>query len=169
MFQFFRKWHRWISIFVTVPFSITVVTGLIMATRGFNTWVQPDYPEFKAEMNINFEQILQISQTVAEAKIKTWKDVSQIDIRPANGNIRVRSKHDMWELQINAATHEITSSAQRRQSFLVSLHEGAYFGPWIRYGIFLTSSIGVFLLLISGIYLAFKHYKIKLTKRSQHA
>ncbi|AGH94815.1 PepSY-associated TM helix domain-containing protein [Pseudobdellovibrio exovorus] len=165
MNRFFRKWHRWISIVIAIPFTVTLITGLVMATRGFNTWVQPDYPKFKAELKLNFDDILKIAQEVPEAKIQSWKDVSQIDVRPANANIRVRSKHDMWEVQINGETGEITSSAPRRQSFLVSLHEGTYFGPFVRYGIFFPSSLGVLFLMISGIYLIFKHYKTKLSKR----
>jgi hypothetical protein len=129
-----------------------------MTTRAFNTWVQPSYPEFKSELKLSFDEILKISQSVPEAKISSWKDVSQIDIRPANGNIRVRSKVDMWEIQIDGTSGEIKSSAKRRQSFLVSLHEGAYFGPGVRYGLFLPSAIGVFFLLLSGIYLLVKHY-----------
>ncbi|MBY0554632.1 PepSY domain-containing protein [bacterium] len=162
---FFRNWHRWVSIFVAVPFSVTVITGIIMATRGFNTWVQPSYPEFKSELKLSFDDILNISKSVPEAKIASWKDVSQIDIRPATGNIRVRSKVDMWELQIDGSTGEIKSSAKRRQSFLVSLHEGAYFGPIVRYGLFFPSAIGVFFLLISGIYLAVKHYQPRIKRK----
>lgn len=149
---------------MALPFSVIVVTGLIMTSRGYNTWVQPAYPEFKAQLKLNFDDILKISQGVPEAKIKTWTDISQIDIRPTTGNIRVRSKSDNWELQINGETGEITSSAPRRQSMLVSIHEGAYFGPFVRYWIFLPSSIGVFFLLLSGIYLLLKHYASRFKK-----
>lgn len=135
-----------------------------MTTRGFNSWVQPDYPAFKGELRLSFPEILQIVQTVPQAAVQSWKDVSQIDVRPSNANIRVRSRHNMWEVQINGETGEIMSSAPRRQSFLVSLHEGAYFGPWVRYGIFLPSSVGVLFLMISGLYLIYKHYRIKFLK-----
>lgn len=164
MNRFFRNWHRWVSIFVAVPFTIIVVTGLLMTTRGYNTWIQPDYPEFKAELKLSFDEILKTVQAVPEADIQSWKDVSQIDIRPAAGNIRVRSKTSNWEIQINGETGEITSSAPRRQSMLVSIHEGAYFGPFVRYWIFLPSSIGVFFLLLSGIYLILKHYSSRFKK-----
>lgn len=164
MIRFLRNWHRWISIIVALPFSIIVVTGLIMTTRGFNTWVQPDYPEFNAALKLDFDDILKIVQKVPEANILTWKDVSQIDVRPSAGNIRVRSKTLNWEVQINGETGLITSSAPRRQSLLVSIHEGAYFGPLVRYGVFLPSSIGVFFLLLSGIYLLLKHYASKIKK-----
>lgn len=149
---------------MAVPFSVIIVTGLIMTSRGYNTWVQPTYPQFKAQLKLNFDDILKISQGIPEAKIKTWADVSQIDIRPATGNIRVRSKSDNWELQINGETGDITSSAPRRQSMLVSIHEGAYFGPFVRYWIFIPSSLGVFFLLLSGIYLLLKHYALRLKK-----
>lgn len=157
----FRNGHRYISLLVMIPFMVTVITGIIMTTRGFNTWVQPDYPEFKANLLLSFDDILKISQSVPEAKISGWQDVSQIDIRPSSGNIRVRSKANQWELQLNGQTGEVTSSAKRRQSLLVSIHEGAYFGPAVRYGIFLPSALGVLFLTLSGLYLLIKHYTVR--------
>jgi uncharacterized iron-regulated membrane protein len=166
MNRVFRKWHRIISLFIAVPFSITLISGLIMTTRSFNTWVQPDYPVFKAELKLSFADVLKISQGVSEAGIKNWNDVSQIDIRPATGNIRVRSKINYWEIQINGETGAITSSAPRRQSFLSSLHEGAYFGSFVRYGLFLPSALGILFLMVSGMYLAIKFYIPLLKKRA---
>lgn len=126
-----------------------------MASRGFNTWVQPNYPPLKSELKITFEQILETAKSIPEAKISTWKDVSQIDIRPDTGNIRVRSKN-LWEIQIDGATGAINNSGIRRVSWLTGLHEGAQFGPWVRYGIFLPSSIAVFFLLLSGVAIFFQ-------------
>ncbi len=153
-----RKWHRWISIVIALPFAVTVVTGIIMATRGFNTWVQPDYPVLKSSVHISFEQILATARSVPEAQIESWQDISQIDVRPAVGNIRVRAKKTQWEIQIDGATGEIVGSGIRRLSFLTSLHEGAYFGPLVRYGLFLPSALGVFFLLISGVYIFAQPY-----------
>jgi len=157
MLRLFRKWHRWVSIFIAIPFLIIVVTGLLLASRGFNTWVQPTYPTLKSELKVTFPQILEIVKTVPEANINSWKDISQIDIRPDTGNIRVRSKN-MWELQIDGATGAISNSAVRRVSWLTSIHEGAQFGPWVRYGIFFPSSLCVFFLLISGVAIFFQPY-----------
>lgn len=140
---------------IAVPFLITLTTGILLATRGFFPWVQPAYPPLKSHLQIDFDRILGVAKSVPEAQIKNWEDVTQIDIRPHTGNIRVRSKN-MWEIQIDGATGAIANSGIRRVSWLVSLHEGAQFGPAVRYGIFLPSALGVLFLLFSGIVMAFQ-------------
>jgi Uncharacterized iron-regulated membrane protein len=162
MNRFMRKWHRWVSIIITIPFLITLVTGIVLATRGFNTWVQPQYEAIDAAgLNVSFEQILAAARSVPEAEIKEWKDVSQIDIRPGPGNIRLRAKKTQWEIQISGVTGEVTGKGIRRASFLVSLHEGAYFGPVVRYGIFFPSALGVFFLLVSGVVIFVQPFILK--------
>lgn len=143
---------------IAVPFTVTLVTGIVLATRGFNTWVQPDHPALRSDLRISFARILEVAQSVSEAKIQTWKDVSQIDVRPATGNIRVRARHTLWEIQIDGATGTVVSKGLRRFSWLVALHEGAYFGPVVRYGIFLPAALGVLFLLFSGLVLGFQFY-----------
>lgn len=155
MLKLLRKWHRWVSIIIAIPFLITLVTGILLASRGFNTWVQPQYPGIQSGLKISFDDILKAAQTVPEAQITSWKDVSQIDIRPNSGNIRVRAKN-LWEIQIDGGNGNVVGSNIRRVSWLVSLHEGAEFGPWVRYGIFFPSAIAVFFLLVSGVALFFQ-------------
>jgi hypothetical protein len=108
-----------------------------------------------SSLKITFDEVLAAAKSVPEAQISDWKDVSQIDIRPGTGNIRVRSKN-LIEIQIDGATGKIMGAKPRRVSMLVSLHEGAEFGPWIRYGIFFPSAICVFFLLISGVAVFFQ-------------
>ena len=143
-------------------FTIMLLTGILLATRGFNPWLQPAYPESSVPLETSFAQVLATAQSVPEAKIKTWQDVSQIDIRPKTGLIRVRSKHGMYELQIDGQSGALVASGIRRVSWITSLHEGAYFGPWVRYGVFFVSALGVLFLMISGSILAVAHYRRKL-------
>lgn len=155
MLKLLRKWHRWVSIIIALPFLITILTGILLASRGFNTWVQPQYQPPKAELKISFDQMLEAAKSVPETQITNWKDISQIDIRPKNGQIRVRAKN-LWEVQIDGSTGAVLGAGVRRVSWLVSLHEGAEFGPWVRYGIFFPSAIGVFFLLGSGVAIFFQ-------------
>lgn len=155
MLKLLRKWHRWVSILIALPFLLTVVTGILLASRGFNTWVQPQYNPPQSGLKISFEQMLAAARSVPEAQITDWKDVSQIDIRPKNGQIRVRAKN-LWEIQVDGNTGEVLGAGVRRVSWLVSLHEGAQFGPWVRYGIFFPSAIAVLFLLMSGVALFFQ-------------
>ncbi len=157
MLRRLRKWHRWVSIVIAIPFLVTVVTGILLASRGFNTWVQPQYPPVNSTLKIGFTEILAVAKSIPDAQISGWNDISQIDIRPGTGNIRVRSKN-MLEIQIDGANGKIMGAKTRRVSLLVSLHEGAEFGPWIRYGIFLPSAICVFFLLLSGVAVFFQPF-----------
>lgn len=159
MNRFWRKWHRVISLFIAAPFALTLITGLIMTTRGFNSWVQTGYEGPKVELKISFEKILEACQSVPEAEIKTWKDLSQIDIRPSSGLIRARSAKNIWEVQINGETGEVIGAAPRRLGLLTALHEGAYFGSWVRYGIFVPAFLGVLFLLVSGLFIYAKTKK----------
>lgn len=156
-----RKWHHWISIFIAVPFLVTLITGLLLASRGFNSWVQPSYPPVKKELKISFDQILNAAKQVPEAQITNWADVAQIDVRPATGNIRLRSKTTLWEIQIDGETGQVLGKGVRRASLLMALHEGAYFGPFVRYGVFFVSAWGVLFLTISGLVLFFQSYRRK--------
>lgn len=165
MIRSFRKWHRWISVIIALPFVITLTTGILLATRGFNSWVQPEYAPIKSTLSVSFEQILEAAKSIPEAQIASWKDVSQIDIRPSTGNIRLRAKTTQWEIQIDGATGKVTGTGIRRASFLTSLHEGAYFGAIVRYGVFLPSALGVFFLLISGIAIFAQPYLNKRKKK----
>lgn len=163
----FRKWHRWISILITFPFLVTLVTGVVLATRGFNSWVQPTHPPLQSALSISFPQVLEAARSVPEAGIRTWADVSQIDIRPGAGNIRVRSKATQWEVQVDGATGKVTGHGVRRFSWLVAMHEGAYFGPLVRYGIFFPSALGVCFLLVSGVILYLQPF-IKRREKGKH-
>lgn len=161
---FLRRWHRWISALVMMPLLLVVVTGIALSLRGYVNWVQPKYPAFKSELTLSFPEILEIVKMIPEGQIKSWSDVSQIDIRPANGNIRVRSKFDNWEIQLKGDTGEVMSSAPRRVSWLVKLHEGSFFGDTVRYGWFLPSAIGLLFLWFSGVWLLFSHYRNRYLK-----
>lgn len=153
-----RKWHRWVSIFITLPFLVIVSTGIILATRGYNTWMQPEYKAPSSELKISFPALLAAVKTVPEAGMQSWSDISQIDARPKTGQIRVRAKKDHWEVQVDGLSGTVTGFGQRRVSWFVSLHEGALFGDNVRYGVFFPSAIGMLFLTISGIWIFFQPY-----------
>ncbi|HEY8280673.1 MAG TPA: PepSY-associated TM helix domain-containing protein [Bdellovibrionota bacterium] len=154
-----RFWHRWVSLFIALPFLVILVTGILLATRAFNPLIQPVYPKAAgAPPQISFEQILQIAKSENGAGISSWADVDQVDVRPKNGEIRVRAKRDHWEVVIDGSTGKVLGVGQRRVPWLTSVHQGAFFGETVRYGIFLPAAVGVFFLLLSGLYLFFLPY-----------
>lgn len=156
-----RKWHRWVSIFIALPFLIIVSSGIILSTRGYNTWMQPDYQAKNTSLNISFPALLEAVKTVPQAGMQSWGDISQIDARPKTGQIRVRAKKDHWEVQVDGVSGAVTGFGQRRVAWFTSLHEGALFGEYVRYGIFFPSALGMFFLTLSGIWIFLQPYARK--------
>lgn len=155
---------------MALPFLVTLLTGLLLTTRGYNTWMQPSYQAATSpELKVSFDQILSAVRSVPEARIRSWADVHQIDIRPGIAQIRVRSKFDHWEVQVDGATGAVLQAKKRRVSWITSLHEGAAFGPQIRYGVFFPSALGVLLLTITGLVLFFQPYLRARRRRARNA
>lgn len=161
-----RSLHRWVSVIIAIPLFIIVGSGIILASRGFWPWMQPEYPmPAQAEMKIGFPEMLAAVQSVPAARMQSWADVSQIDVRPKTGQIRLRSKFDHWEVQVDPGTGRVLGYGQRRVGWFTALHQGALWGEFPRYGIFYVSAWGLFFLLISGLVIFFKPYANRFRKK----
>ena len=158
-----RKLHRWISLLIAIPFSVVVVTGFLLQVKRWVPAIQP--PSAKSERGglrdipkpLGWDGLLLALTSVPAAQIKSWADVKQIDVRPALGTARARNKHG-FEVQVDMATGKVLSAAQRYSSLLVEIHEGAFFGDWVRNGIFVPTAIAMLILTATGIWLLFLHY-----------
>ncbi len=156
-----RSLHYWLAPLVAIPFGITLLTGILLSTRGFNTALQRSpIAVTDPEMKISFKEILKVIQMDPTLHVATWADIPQIDIRPSKGHIRVRTKENL-EIQIDPLTGKILQVSKRQVSWLISLHEGAIFGSVVRYGVFFVSAILVLALYISGLMIFWKRFKIQ--------
>lgn len=161
-----RTLHRWVSVITAIPVFIIVGTGILLASRGFWPWMQPEYPlPAQAEMKIGFPEMLKAVQSVPEARMQKWADVSQIDVRPKTGQIRLRSKFDHWEVQVDPGTGAVLGYGQRRVGWFTTLHQGALWGEIPRYAIFYPAAFGLLFLLLSGLVIFFKPYWMKWKRR----
>ncbi|WP_374074893.1 PepSY domain-containing protein [Bdellovibrio bacteriovorus] len=167
MARFWRKYHRWISVIITIPFLLTLCTGMLLLFRGQSTWISPKYPSASGELKISFDEILTAAQSVPELQVKTWKDVGRIDIRPESGAITVRAKNSNFEAAIDGATGKVLGVGERMSSLLVSLHEGTYFGLGNigRFSITFPMTLGVLFLIISGVVIFFQPLLLKRRKK----
>lgn len=151
-----RTLHKWVSVLVAVPFFVVTVTGILALTKDWIPSVQPVYQRVaESEVRLTFPQILEAARRAPEAGVRDWSDVAALDIRPERGLVRVRSKHQHWELQLHPSTGDVLMSAPRRATWLLELHTGAAFGPNVKYGVFLPSAVGVLTLLITGLWIFF--------------
>lgn len=148
-----RKAHRWGAILVALPFLVVIATGILLQLKKHWTWVQPAEQRGAGPVpQVEFARLLAIAQSVPEAGIATWDDVDRIDVRPGKGILKITSM-SRWELQVDVQSGAVLHSAYRRSDWLESLHDGSWFHPVAKLGIFLPSGIIVLGLWLTGIYL----------------
>lgn len=131
------------------PLLIIFSTGVLLSISPYWTWLQPKAPAQAEGVQLSFDHILVIAKSVPEAEIKSWSDVQQIDVRPSSGLVRVRAKN-FWEVQMSGATGEILSSAPRKKTLLITIHDGSFFADWIKPAIFLPAGLCALVLWFSG-------------------
>ena len=164
--KFNRLFHRWASIAVALPVLIVIVTGLILLLKKDIDWIQPPTkPGESKELTLSFEKILEISQTVPAAEIKTWDDIDRLDVRPSKGMLKVRGQN-RWEIQIDAKSGEILQVAYRRSDLIESLHDGSFFHDKLKLWLFLPSALVLLALWITGIYLFLQPHLLRRRRKS---
>lgn len=148
-----RKAHRWGAILVALPFLVVIASGILLQLKKQWSWVQPAEQRGAGTVpQVEFARLLAIAAAVPEAGITSWDDVDRIDVRPGKGILKITST-SRWEVQVDVQSGAVLHSAYRRSDWLESLHDGSWFHPAAKLGIFLPSGIIVLGLWLTGIYL----------------
>ena len=106
----------------------------------------------RRDLGIGWDRILEIARAVPEAGVRTWDDIDRVDVRPSRGILKVTTR-TRWELQIDAQSGALLQSAYRRSDLIESIHDGSFFHPSAKLGLFLPAGIVLLLMLVSGMYL----------------
>ncbi len=161
-----RKTHYWGSFIVLLPVSIIIVTGIFLQLKKDVVWIQPETTtgQISNDPSISFEQILDIAKTIKEAEISSWEDIDRLDVRIGRGIVKVRS-NNRWEIQIDTNSGEVTQVAYRRSDLIEQIHDGSWFHDKVKLWIFLPSGIILFVLWITGFYMALLPYIVKWRKK----
>ncbi|NQZ56491.1 MAG: PepSY domain-containing protein [Lentisphaeraceae bacterium] len=148
-----RKTHYWGALICAVPIIIVLVSGVILMFKKDIAWIQPESQRGTSKVpSLSFEKILTIAQTVPEAEIKSWTDISRLDVRPSKGIVKIRSKNG-WEVQVDNQTTEVLQVAYRRSDFFEALHDGSFFHESAKLWLFLPAGLILLFLWCSGMYL----------------
>lgn len=159
------KIHYWGSAVIIIPLLIVLGSGLLLQVKKEFAWIQPKTMKTKyRDLTLTFDKILEVSKTVEEAKIKTWKDVKLLDVRPGKGITKVRAKNN-WEIQIHNKSAEVLAVNFRRSDIIESIHDGSWFHDAAKLWIFLPSAVILLLLSLTGFYLFLKLLPSKMKKR----
>jgi uncharacterized iron-regulated membrane protein len=153
-----RKIHSWGAIICALPILIVIGSGVLLLLKKEINWVQPTTIKTSSYTStLSFDTILKTVTAIDQADIKTWADVSRLDVRPNKGVIKVQAKNQ-WEIQLDYSSGEVLKVAYRRSDFIESLHDGTFFHDVAKLALFLPAAIILFVLWITGIYLFLRPY-----------
>jgi len=148
-----RRLHRWGAIACVLPLMLVVATGIMLLLKKQLAFVQP--PTVRGVAGppaIDLPAVLASAASVPAASIDSWDDVDRLDYRLRDGTIKVQSK-TRWEVQVCMATGAVLHAAYRRSDLIESLHDGSWFHPWAKLGVFLPNALILMGLLGTGAYL----------------
>lgn len=162
-----RRWHRLGAILTALPFLVVIVTGLLLQMKKDWSWVQPPTQRGEAQVpTLAFEAVLDAVRQVPEAEVASWDDIDRLDVRPSKGMLKVRCRNGT-EVQLDSGSAAVLLVAERRSDWLESLHDGSWFHPWMKLGLFLPVALVVLFLWISGIYLWWLPHSIRRRRRDK--
>ncbi|PCI22621.1 MAG: hypothetical protein COB67_13295 [SAR324 cluster bacterium] len=160
-----RKIHYWGSLVIALPVLIVLLSGIVLQVKKQVSWVQPKTMRGEGKVpKLSFEKILKVAKTVPEAKIKKWKHIKKLDVRPKKGIIKILAKNK-WEIQIDHQSGKVLQVEYRRSDLIEGLHDGSFFHEQAKLWLFLPSAVILLIIWITGIYLFLIPFMTKRNKK----
>jgi len=156
VYRYFRKTHKWVGILLSVVFLNSAITGILLLEKKEFAWIQPPTltgAEGKVEDFISTRKLVEIVLSCGGTNFRSLEDIDRIDFRPGNRVFKVQSRHNYAEIQVDAVTGEILSTAWRPSDMLEDMHDGSYYADWLHATLMPVAGGGLVLLTVSGLYL----------------
>ena len=156
VYRYFRKTHKWVGILLSVVFLNLAITGILLLEKKKFAWIQPPTltgTEGKVEDFISSRKLIEIVLSRGGTNFRSLEDIDRIDLRPDKRVFKVHSKHNYAEIQVDAVTGEILSTAWRPSDMLEDMHDGSYYADWLHATLMPVAGGGLLLLTVSGLYL----------------
>ena len=168
---FLRKAHNWASIVIALQMMLVVSTGLLLLLKKDVDWIQPPTERGVASdvvPSASVETMFDAARSVPELELTDWRDLSRVDFKPGKGVVKFVAANN-WEAQIDTETGEVLAVSYRRSDIIESLHDGAFFGDWVKLWLFFPSALALMFLTLSGVYLFIQPRMKKAEKKRKKA
>lgn len=161
-----RKIHYWASAFIAIPVLVIIGSGLLLQSKKHWSWVQPEEQRGTGTSpSLDLEGILASVREVPELEVGGWDHINRLDVRPGRGMVKVWL-HSGWEVQVDLGTGRVLQTAYRRSDLIESIHDGSLFaGTLSKLGIFLPSGIALFVMWVTGLWMFWLPFSVKLKRR----
>jgi uncharacterized iron-regulated membrane protein len=171
LIRWFRKWHKWVGLFLGVFIFISSLTGVLLAWKKQFHTLQPTEQKHG---NRELAAYLPVSELVNLGNAY-WQQqypneingVARIDIKADKGIVKLLFEKGYWEAQINPVSGEILSLARRHSDWIEALHDGSLIGDNFKIVTMSVLGLGLCLMLVSGFYLWYGPKKIRQHKYQQ--
>lgn len=148
-----RKVHRWGAVIAALPLLVILASGVVLQLKRESAWIQPPTQQGTGtELLLPWDQVLEVTKGVPEARVESWADIDRLDVRPSKGMLKVRCKN-RWEVQIDTSSGKVLSSTLRRSDWIESIHDGSWFHDSFKLWVFLPTGLILCGLWVTGVYL----------------
>lgn len=172
LFKFLWSTHKWTGIVLAVVFLNIAVSGFFLLNKKDYDWIQPPTQSGAAgEVSafISPQRLFEIVFAQEHPDFKTLADVDRVDFRPAKRVHKVRSVHNYAEIQVDAVTGDVLSTAIRRSDWFERLHDGSLYGAWVHDWLMPLVAVSLVFMVCSGLYIwYFPVWKKKRRQRAQN-
>ena len=146
-----RKLHRVMAWVAAAPLLLVFSTGALLQVKTWIPGIEPKPVRGSTTVpTIEFAKLLQAARSVPDAQVKEWTDIRAIDVRIAKGIANVRTS-SVYQITVHLGTGLVLQAGPRYTSRLIQVHEGSFFGDWVRYGVFFPAALGALVLGGTGI------------------
>ncbi|MED1466857.1 PepSY-associated TM helix domain-containing protein [Bacillus salipaludis] len=170
LYQFSRKIHKWSGLILSVVFMFVAVTGLLLVYM-IPLGVADDLrtgKEASPSQSIPMDKVVSIATSQGLPGVTSVEDIFRIEYRPGLNVYQVRFNNSQ-DVQIDASTGKVLSTNPDYSTFIITLHDGSFFGNWYRYSALTFAGLSLILLSFSGYYMVgFPLYKrLKARKKAK--
>lgn len=163
-----RTIHNWISIFIALPLLLIIVSGLFLQLKKDFEWIQPSSVrgENAETPTVSHDILLNAATSVPQAAGLSWSDFDRIDYKTDRGMVKFITVEG-WEVQVDTTNGEVLSVASRQSDLLEKIHDGSYFGDFVKYYVILPTGITLFILWITGLWMFIYPYVKKASNKKK--
>lgn len=137
--------------------GLIIGAGLLLLVKKEFEWIQPAtvMSEHRGAMPTQtIAELFETAQSIPELEITHWRQLARVDFKPNKGVAKFVAPNQ-WEAQVDVTTGELLQLAYRRSDFIERLHDGSYFGDWVKLYVFVPTGIIMLALWFSGGFLFF--------------
>lgn len=169
MYRTLRQIHKWVGVICFAFLALIAATGYFLAMKDRFAWVRPETmdgtPVETLGAVISIEQASEAAFTAGYAELTKPEHVDRLEYRAKENIYKVLSKDGYREVQVDAATGEVLSKAQRNDQLMEDIHDLGFISDWVHAWLLPWIAAALFFLSISGIVMyfvpVFRRWKFK--------